>query len=58
MEFFDNHLDQYSVFFGDYNNDNSKEIYVFTRTSDSLFLSIIDKNESNFTKTPILMCFR
>jgi DNA-binding NarL/FixJ family response regulator len=43
--FFDNHLDQYSVFFGDYNNDNFKEICVFTRTSDSLFLDIIDKNE-------------
>jgi two-component system nitrate/nitrite response regulator NarL len=54
--FFDNHLDQYSVFFGDYNNDNFKEIYVFTRTSDSLFLSIIDKNESKLLLKRQFLC--
>ena len=31
-----------SVFFGDYNRDNNKEIYIFTMGDNTLFLSVID----------------
>ena len=55
--FFDTPLDQKSIFFGDYNNDNYKETYVITRISDSLFLYIIDnKNGGSFLLKHNFLC--
>lgn len=40
--FFESPLKNSNIFAGDFNNDNYKEIFVFTENSDSLFLYILD----------------
>ncbi len=38
----------YFFFFGDYNNDNQKEIYLFQHANDSIFLTVIESLSGNF----------
>lgn len=54
--FFEKPLNQYSVYFGDYNNNNVKELFVFTNNSDSLFLYVIDKQRTEFVVNRKYIC--
>lgn len=39
---FESPIKNYKLFAGDFNNDNSKEIFVFTQNSDSIFLYVLN----------------
>lgn|GEM_PF-69801 len=54
--FFEAPLNSYNVYFGDINNDSIKESFVFTQQEDSVFLYILDnENSSEFIKNRLFI---
>ncbi|NOQ24553.1 MAG: response regulator [Bacteroidales bacterium] len=49
--FFESPVENSKIFVGDYNNDSIKEIYIFTKQADSLFLYVLDPEND---RKPIL----